>query len=78
MSRIITVYYEDATGEHPVAVEVEDGDTRGEARICSDLDELGVPESEQDGVRNWAVEKYWAAERTAYLLATPDAEDDHP
>jgi hypothetical protein len=77
MSRSVTVYYEDAAGEHPVTVEVEDGDARGDARIWSDLDDLGVPESEQAGVKNWAIEKYWAAERAAYLLATPDAEDEH-
>lgn len=65
--------YEFLVGEEPsVTVEVEQED-RFTARVCDDLDALGVPAGEQPGVRERAIEAYWAAERSAWL-ETPAGE----
>lgn len=70
-TRKITTWYEDVDGEREITVDVEQQD-RFTAIV---LDELGgVPEGEQQGVRERAVEAYWAAERSAYLASNPDAE----
>jgi hypothetical protein len=72
--RKITTYYEAANGTEPdITVDVEQED-RFTARVCDDLDDLGVPESEQAGVRDRAIDAFWAAERAAYLQGNPDAE----
>ena len=73
IARTVTIYYaltdeSDAT----VTVMVESEDLR-HARVTSDLDELGVPESEQAGVRERAIEAYWSAEHAAWLQ-TPAGE----
>ena len=62
-TRIVTVYYEDATGEHPIHVTVT-GNGR-EATIESDLD--AVPDDEREHVEQWARDEFWAQERAAYL-----------
>ena len=59
--------------ERSVTVEVEQED-RFTARVCDDLDDLGVPADEQAGVRDHAIEAFWAAERSAYPRGNPDAE----
>ena len=72
--KITTYYYEAADDTEPdVTVEVEQQD-RFTALVCDDLDALGVPEAEQPGLRERAIEAYWAAERSAYLRSNPDAE----
>lgn len=73
-TRKITTYYEAADGTEPdITVEVEQED-QFTARVCDDLDDLGVPECEQASLRDRAVEAFWAAERSAYLQGNPDAE----
>lgn len=73
-TRKVTTYYEAADGTEPdITVEVEQED-RFTARVCDDLGDLGVPEIEQAGLRDRAVEAFWAAERSAYLQGNPDAE----
>jgi len=72
-TRTITTFYEAADGSEPdITVEVEQLD-RFTVEVIG-LDDLGVPESEQAGVRDRAVELYWAAERLAYLASNPDAD----
>jgi hypothetical protein len=73
-TRKITTCYEAADGTEPtITLEVEQED-RFTAIVLDDLDDLGVPESEQAGLRARAVEAYWAAERRAYIMSNPDAE----
>lgn len=75
VARKIITYYEVADGsERDLTLTVEPEDAR-HASVVDDLDELGVPESEQRGVRERAIEAYWAAERQAYLRS-PQAERD--
>lgn len=65
--------YEYLIGEEPsITVEVEQED-RFTARVCDDLDELGVPADEQAGVRERAIEQFWAAEHSAWLQS-PEGE----
>lgn len=62
-TRTVTVYYEDAAGEHPLEVEV--GRDGRHAVVETDLSD--IPESERAGVICWACDLYWKAERSAYL-----------
>lgn len=65
--RTVTTYYESADGTEPsITVEVEQQD-RFTAIVLDDLDDLGVPADEQPGVRDRAVEAFWAAERSDWL-----------
>lgn len=73
-TRKITTYYESADGTEPeITLDVEQED-RFTARVCDDLDDLGVPQIEQPGLRERAIEAFWAAERRAYIMSNPDAE----
>lgn len=72
-TRAITTTYEATAGtEVDITVEVEQQD-RFTAIVLDDLDELGVPADEQDGVRARAVEQFWQVERAAWLQS-PEGE----
>lgn len=72
-SRDVLAYWEAEEGEVCDFVTVEPESYR-EARVTTDLDALGIPESEQEGVRERAVEAYWEAERKDWLR-TREAEE---
>ena len=70
---IATYYAQTEESDATVTVTVET-ESRSVAVVCSDLDELGVPADEQAGVRDRAIEAYWAAERAHYLQTQARAE----
>ena len=73
VSRTITTYYAQTDESDAMVTVTVEADGLRHARVTSDLDELGVPESEQAGVRERAIEAYWSAEHAAWLQ-TPAGE----
>ena len=64
-TRTITCHYEDATGEHAIAVSLRrDGLGHNDWTIETDLSD--VPDDEQDAVRQHAIDGYLGAEARAH------------
>lgn len=65
--------YEYLVGEEPYVTLTVERQDRLTALVIDDLDELGVPADEQSGVRDRAIDQFWEAERSDWLLS-PEGE----